>query len=205
LLIISGSRGGDARLRVTLGPLSETSSSPFPPPCKNPPLHETPLLSFQRDVSANLGHIFTMPIPAPLTASELPAAAHAVIAAAKFPFLATMDGTQPRVRPVSPVRVDGFTVYIANLRSYGKTREIEQNPQVELCYLSDAHDQVRITGRAQVLTDAALLADIWASNPLLRRYLGSSDNPALIIYQIIPERIRFMREWALEYQEIPCV
>jgi general stress protein 26 len=140
--------------------------------------------------------------PAPLSPEALTAAAHAVIAAAKFPFLATMDGTQPRVRPVSPVRVDGFTIYIANLRSYGKTREIQINPQVELCYLSEAHDQVRITGRAEVLTDAALLEEIWKTNPLLRRYLGTPENPDLVIYRVTPERVRFMREWALEYQEV---
>ena len=138
-----------------------------------------------------------------IPAEELPAVARAVIAAAKFPFLATTDGNQPRVRPVSPVRVDGFTVYIANLKSYGKTREIEQNPQVELCYLSDQHDQVRITGRAEILTDESVMQEIWQGNPLLRRYLGSSDNPELIIYKIVPNRVRFMREWALHYQEIP--
>lgn len=140
--------------------------------------------------------------PAPVPLAELPRVAQEVIASAKFPFLATLDGTQPRVRPVSPIRVDGFTVYIANLRSYGKTHEIAQQPLVELCYLSDQHDQVRITGRAEVVTDADLLASLWAENPLLRRYLGSSDNPELIIYQVIPHRVRFMREWALHYQEV---
>jgi general stress protein 26 len=117
--------------------------------------------------------------------------------------LATLDGEQPRVRPVSPVRVDGFTIYVANLRSYGKTREIAANPRVELCYLDDAHDQVRITGRAEILTDRAMLDEIWQANPLLRRYLGTPDNPELIIYVIHPERVRFMREWALEYHEVP--
>ena len=138
-----------------------------------------------------------------IPAEELPAVARAVIAAAKFPFLATTDGNQPRVRPVSPVRVDGFTVYIANLKSYGKTREIEQNPQVELCYLSDQHNHVRITWRAEILTDESVMQEIWQGNPLLRRYLGSPDNPELIIYKIVPNRVRFMREWALHYQEIP--
>ena len=144
-----------------------------------------------------------MPAPAPIDPAELPALARAVIARAKFPMLATLDGEQPRVRPVSPVRVDGFTIFVANLRSYGKTREIAANPHVELCYLDEAHDQVRITGRAEVLTDAALLAEIWASNPLLRRYLGTPENPELIIYRIVPDRVRFMREWALEYHEVP--
>jgi general stress protein 26 len=144
-----------------------------------------------------------MPAPAPLDPAELPALARATIARAKFPMLATIDGDQPRVRPVSPVRVDGFTVFVANLRRYGKTAEIAANPHVELCYLDDAHDQVRITGVAEVLTDAALLAEIWEANPLLRRYLGTPDNPDLVIYRIAPNRVRFMREWALEYHEVP--
>ncbi|HWB06392.1 MAG TPA: pyridoxamine 5'-phosphate oxidase family protein [Verrucomicrobiales bacterium] len=140
--------------------------------------------------------------PPPPSPEELPALARRVIANAKFPMLATMDGTQPRVRPVSPVKVDGFTIYVANLRSYGKTAEIAANPKVELCYLDDSHDQVRITGVAEVLTDAGLLTEIWNSNPLLRRYLGTPDNPALIIYRIVPNRVRYMKEWALEYCEV---
>ena len=135
---------------------------------------------------------------------ELPALVRGVIQRAKFPQLATIDGDQPRVRPVSPVRVDDdFTIYVANLRSYGKTREIAANPNVELCYLDEHHDQVRITGVAEVLTDAAVLREIWEGNPLLRRYLGTPENPELIIYRIRPARIRFMREWALEYHEVP--
>ena len=126
-----------------------------------------------------------------------------MIKSARFPQLATIDGDQPRVRPVSPVRVDGFTIYVANLRRYGKTRELAANPHVELCYLDERHDQVRITGVAEILTDAALLAEIWESNPLLRKYLGTPDNPDLIIYCIRPTRVRFMREWALEYSEVP--
>ena len=146
-----------------------------------------------------------MPAPAPFTPSqeELVSLAHGVIRSARFPQLATIDGDQPRVRPVSPVRVDGFTVFIANLRRYGKTREIAANPKVELCYLDDRHDQVRITGAAEVLADPALLAAIWESNPLLRKYLGTPENPDLVIYRIRPERVRFMREWALDYFDVP--
>ena len=143
------------------------------------------------------------PTPKPFAPAELKALAAAVIAADRFPHLATVERGRPRVRPVSPVRTEGFTVYVANLRSYGKTAEIAANPKVELCYLDSSHDQVRITGTAEVLTDAQILREIWESNPLLRRYLGSPDNPELIIYRIRPSRIRFMREWALEYHDVP--
>ncbi len=145
----------------------------------------------------------TRPTPEPVDPSQVESLAKAVLQDDRFPHLATIDGDQPRVRPVSPVKTDGFTVHVANLRQYHKTGEIAANPRVELCYLGKTHDQVRITGIAEVVVDRAVLDEIWAANPLMRQYLGSVDNPDLIIYRIRPVRVRFMREWALEYHEVP--
>jgi general stress protein 26 len=142
------------------------------------------------------------PTPAPIDPAKLLELALGVVRADRFPDLATIDGEQPRVRPVSPVRTDGFTVYVANLRGYHKTEEIAANPKVELCYLDSHHDQVRITGVAEIVTQRPLLQEIWDSNPLLRQYLGSLDNPQLIVYRIRPSRVRYMKEWALDYHEV---
>src|SRR5438093_11104792 len=143
------------------------------------------------------------PAPEPVDPARVAELALAVLRADRFPYLATADGDQPRLRPVSPVKTDRFTVYVANLRSYHKTIEIEANPKVELCYLSDHHDQVRITGVAEVVTDRAVLQEIWDANPLLRQYLGKIDNPTLIVYCVRPTQVRFMREWALDYHDVP--
>ena len=143
------------------------------------------------------------PEPTPIDPDRLVELAQQVIVADRFPHLSTIDGDQPRLRPVSPVRTDGFVVYIANLRSYAKTRQIESNPKVELCYMDAGHNQVRITGIADVLTDRSILEAIWEANPLLRQFLGSLDNPQLIVYRVTPSRVRFMQEWALEYYEVP--
>lgn len=145
----------------------------------------------------------TRPQPQPIDPKEITRLARDVLQRARFPQLATLDGDQPRLRPVSPVRTDGFTIFVANLRSYHKTAEIAANPKVELCYLDDQHNQVRITGVAEIVTDRTLLQEIWDANPLLRQYLGSLDNPELIVYRIVPSRVRFMQEWALEYFDVP--
>src|ERR1041385_783961 len=121
------------------------------------------------------------PAPKPISPEELVQLALAVIQADRFPHLATIDVDTPRVRPVSPVRTEGFTVYVANLRSYHKTSEIAVNRNVELCYLDDGHNQVRLTGQAEAVADRALLEEIWDHNPLLRQYLGFLDNPELIV------------------------
>ncbi len=145
-----------------------------------------------------------MPIPEQEALSPEKARAEAlrVVAEDRFPYLSSMDGDQPRLRPVSPVRTEGFTVFVANLQSYGKTAEIAANPKVELCYLDTGHDQVRITAVAEVVDDRETLESIWNENPLLRQYLGSVDNPELIVYKMMPTRVRFMREWALDYHEV---
>lgn len=146
-----------------------------------------------------------MPKPEPkhIDPAEVRRLSEELIRKAKFPALASIDNGQPRVRPVSPVRVDGFTIYVANLKSYHKTQEIAANPRVELAYVNDEHDQVRITGVAHVVTDRDLIEDIFKHTPLLKHYLGSPDNPELIIYRIVPSLVRYMQEWALEYYEVP--
>jgi len=46
------------------------------------------------------------------------------------------------------------------------------------------------------------LNEVWDSNPLLRSYLGDINDPQLIIYQIDPIQVMFMREWSLEYHRV---
>ena len=142
------------------------------------------------------------PIPEPVSPEDVPRLAHEVIQGDRFPVLASIDQDTPRVRPVSPVKTEEFTVWVANLKSYHKTQEIAANPKVELCYVNAKHDQVRITGVALVEDRESLIDEIWTSNPLLRHYLGSPDNPQLVIYRIEPTQVRYMKEWALEYHEV---
>ena len=144
-----------------------------------------------------------MPASKSIDIEKLPDIALECMDDAKFPVLATVGNNQPRVRPVSPVKTERFTVYVANLKKYGKTKEIEDNPRVELCYTAMNHDQVRITGLAEPLSDKDSIMEIWNSNALLRKFLVSPDNPELIIYRITPNHVRFMREWALEYYDVP--
>ena len=143
------------------------------------------------------------PAPEAVDAKRLPELSRDVMKRAPFPMLATVgtDG-HPRVRPVSPVKVDGFVVWVASMKSSNKTAELESNELVELCYLDERHDQVRISGPAELVEEAQAKQSIWDENPLLRAFLGSVDNPEFMLYRIEPKRIRFMREWALEYFEV---
>jgi general stress protein 26 len=142
------------------------------------------------------------PTPEPIQPEEVLDVSLAVVKGDRAPMLSSIDGDHPRVRPISPLRVEGFTIYFASLRNYHKTGELEANDNVEMCFIGNGHDQVRISGKCELITDKALRQDIWDSSPLLRHYLDSVDNPVLLMYRIDPTRVRFMREWALDYHEV---
>jgi general stress protein 26 len=145
----------------------------------------------------------TKPQSRPLDAVQVVERALAVIQAAPCCFLASADGDQPRLRPMSPVRTDRFTIFMANLHGSNKTREIAGNPRVELCFLDAQHDQVRITGVAEVVTDEAILQEALGANTLLHAFLETVDSSQFLLYCIRPTRVRYMQEWALDYHEVP--
>ena len=144
------------------------------------------------------------PKPEPVDVNRLPELSQATMKRAPFPMLATVDPEgRPRVRPVSPVLTEGFRVWVASFRSSHKTEELNAQPAVELAYMDDGHDQVRIAGTAVLVDDRAERQRIWDGNPLLRSFLGNVCNPEFMLYRIEPQRVWFMREWALDYHDVP--
>ncbi len=121
----------------------------------------------------------------------------------RFPIFCSVEGDAPRSRPVSPAYVDGFTVWIGSMLSSGKTEQLRRNDKVELCFMTEEHDQVRIQGRAVETTDSAKRLEIWNRYTLLRKYFRDVDNPEFVLYEVRPERVLFMKEWELAYKEVP--
>jgi general stress protein 26 len=143
------------------------------------------------------------PAPAPVAPEELVSLARGVIRENRFPFLATMDGDEPRLRPVTLSWEEGFQIYFVSLRRFHKTVELASNPKAEFCFMNEKHDQVRISGVAEVVTDQALRKSAWDQDPLLPRYLGSLDNPEFMLWRVRPTRVRYMKEWSIDYHEVP--
>jgi uncharacterized pyridoxamine 5'-phosphate oxidase family protein len=139
----------------------------------------------------------------PLDTAQVLEQALAVLSADGVCFLATMDDDQPRLRPITPVKTEGFDVYVVNLRSHNKTREIANNPKVELCYLDTHHRQVRITGVAEVVKDSTLLQKVAGAHTLLHAYLETIDRSQFVLYRVRPTQVRYMQGWAAEYHKVP--
>ena len=112
-----------------------------------------------------------------------------VIQADRLPYLATVKGDQPRLRPIAPVKADHFTVYIANLRSYGKTAEIKSDPRFEICYL-DGHHARCASPAWRRSSPTRRSRQKSGRNPHLRNYMVNVENPDFILYRVVPTRVR---------------
>ena len=82
-------------------------------------------------------------------------------------FLATRDGELPRVRPMSPVEIDGATVWMASGASSEKMAQIVGEPRAELCYMKPDHAHLRLRGAVEVCDDPDTKRRLWNAYPML--------------------------------------
>lgn len=101
-----------------------------------------------------------------------------------FGFLATAEGTQPRVRPMMPYLTDDNKLLVALL---GRSRTIEQvkdNSAVEICFVDRKMWYARITGKAQICDNTESKQILWDSIPMLKQYFGGVEDPNFHLMEI---------------------
>ena len=83
-------------------------------------------------------------------------------------YLATMDGDQPRVRPFGTAHVFENRLYIQTGKRKEVSREIHNNPKVEICALKNG-EWLRVSG--ELIEDDRLEGKV--SMPKLTEYVQS--------------------------------
>jgi len=106
-------------------------------------------------------------------------------------YLATAEGIQPRVRPVSLIRYGERFYIVTGARggvNAGKLKQIRVNPSVEY-YLPLERDGssgfIRGEGSAHIVNDPATRARIQGEVPWARDYFPSVDHPDYVLLEIV--------------------
>ena len=96
-------------------------------------------------------------------------------------YLATMDGNQPRVRPFGTAEIFEDHLYIQTGKSKNVSKQIENNPNVELCAFKDGK-WIRVTGK--LIRDDRIEAkkDMLDKNPNLRGMYNENDDNTEVLY-----------------------
>jgi len=82
-------------------------------------------------------------------------------------FMATVEGTKPHVRAMGTYRADEGGIIFAMQSPKDVYKQLVKNPETELCYWADKV-QLRVSGRMQEVTDAALRKEIVEKRPFYK-------------------------------------
>lgn len=96
-------------------------------------------------------------------------------------YIATMDGSQPRVRPFGTVNIFENKLYIQTGKSKAVSKQMKKNPKIEICGMTG--DQwIRI--QATVVEDDRVEAkqSMFDSYPNLKSMYSATDDNTQVLY-----------------------
>ncbi len=110
-------------------------------------------------------------------------------------FLATLEGGQPRVRPVTMLQIDG-RFWVLTGTGDAKSEQIRENPEMEFCFLIKQGEHtgyVRGSGSAKIVKGAILKKDIAKQCDYFYDHWKSPEDPNYALIELRPENIEYMR------------
>ncbi len=122
---------------------------------------------------------------------------------AGFGFLATMEGNQPRVRPMMPYLTEDNELLVALLPRSRTIAQVKQNPLVEICFVDRKMWYSRVAGKASISQDRAKKELVWNNIPMLRQYFGGPQDPNFILMSVEIKSLEAMTPHEKVPQTIP--
>ena len=108
-----------------------------------------------------------------------------IIKDAGFGFLATIDGEQPRVRPMMPVLTDdGKKLLLALLKRSRTIQQIQTNPHLEVCFVDRKMWYCRVAGKGTISEDLDNKTFVWNSIPMLRQYFSGPEDDNYVLMEM---------------------
>ncbi len=101
-----------------------------------------------------------------------------------FGMLATVEGKQPRVRPMMPYLTEDGRMLIALLGRSRSIKEAKENPLVEICYVDRKMWYCRVTGKAKISDSKEDKQILWDNIPMLKQYFGGIADSNFVLMEI---------------------
>jgi len=120
----------------------------------------------------------------------------------QYVFLATAEGNQPRVRPVTLIYFD-TRFWITTDTGSAKVKQIQGNPNIEFClYLQKDGKEgyVRVSGMAKIIKDRKTKEKVADHCDFFTKHWKSADDPGYTLIEICPKEIEYIRPGPGEFQ-----
>ncbi len=100
-------------------------------------------------------------------------------------YLATVEGSKPRVRAMGMVKADENGIIIETATFKDVYKQIAANPNVELCFFNAKQGmQIRVSGAVEPLDDRKLKDEIIAMRPFLKQRVEEGGYEAMGVFRL---------------------
>jgi general stress protein 26 len=109
-------------------------------------------------------------------------------------FLATMEGDQPRVRPVTLINFDE-KFWVTTDSCSEKVKQIQKNPKVEFSFVFKKGDSdccIRVTGLAKIIEDKLVKTELARHCDFFSKHWESVDDPNYALLEIFASEATFV-------------
>ena len=119
-------------------------------------------------------------------------------------YLATCDGDQPRVRPVSPIVEDDMSIWVTTYGTSRKVKHLRENPRICLAFVEQpSGDKAAIViGEAKVVRDVEEKKRVWklATFNLYEHFSGGPECDEFCLLKVTARRIEWRDSWTAKGQ-----
>ena len=119
-------------------------------------------------------------------------------------FLATVEGDQPRVRPVTLVHLRE-NLYITTGSDNAKVKQMERNPKTELCLLLEEGERkgtLRAECTAQIVKDKKVKTDVFRNISSAKEFWEGPEDPSYTVIRLRPSAFEYMKPESTEATRI---
>jgi len=119
-------------------------------------------------------------------------------------YLATVEGDQPRLRPVTLIR-SGDRLFFATGAGDAKTVQIKGNPKVEFCMLlekGESKGTLRVECLAKAVTDMSVKSDLYNRVAFMKQFWSSPEDERFMLFELTPKGFEYMAIGSMQATKI---
>lgn len=124
-------------------------------------------------------------------------------------YISTVEGDQPRVRPINMWFADetGFYIQTQSVKAFAK--QMGKNPKMEICFHSPQGDPpvLRVYGKVKAVIELEMLERCIKERPFLKEMgIDKPDNPLLAVFHLYTgEAFFWTGAYSMKEDQIPRI
>jgi uncharacterized pyridoxamine 5'-phosphate oxidase family protein len=115
-------------------------------------------------------------------------------------FLATVEGDQPRVRPVTLMHLQN-KLFVTTGSNDAKVKQIKRNPKIEFCLMLEREERkgtIRAECEARIVENKDIKADVYNNISFAKEFWKSPEDLSYTLIRLQPNAFEYMKPGSIQ-------